>query len=145
MRKFLIVALVAASSAAIGLGATAAHAEPSGACAGGPGGIIANPGAPGTSGGLTVCVTQGPVTGNLTAAGDATGPSGYAVADGDSTNPGASAGYIGVQGSPAGVAVVGCSNGDYTPGAGNVIASSGGQVQLPPPAGPTTPCSVAVP
>ena len=75
-----------------------AHAEPSAACAGGPGGVITPLGTPGgTNGSISVCVTQGPVQGSVTAAGDATGPSGYIVADGNSTNPGALSGYIGIE------------------------------------------------
>jgi len=117
MKKLLITAAVTAAMGAAGFLVAPAHAEPSQACAGGPGGVISNPGAPGsTSGSISVCVTQGPVTGNVTGSGSAAPPGGYVVADGDSTNPGAAAGYIGVEGGTGGLAVVGCASGNYQPG-----------------------------
>jgi hypothetical protein len=122
VRKFLIAAVIAGSTAALGLAAVPAHAEPTDACASDPTGlgIISNPGAPGgTSGGITVCtVSQSPVQGAVTASGTAgPPPGGYIVADGNSTNQSALAGYIGVEGSSSGVYVVGCSTGDYQAGA----------------------------
>jgi len=126
MKKLLITAAVAAAMGAAGFLVAPAHAEPSQACAGGPGGIISNPGAPGsTSGGISICVTQGPVTGNVTAAGNAAPPGGYVVADGDSTNPGASSGYVGIQGSTGGLAVVGCATGNFAPGGSSLPDANG--------------------
>jgi len=76
-----------------------ALAEPSDECGGTP---VAN-----DTDSATVCVTEGPVTGNATAAGSpGPPPDGYVIADGDSTNEGALVGYIGVDG--GGFASSGC-------------------------------------
>jgi hypothetical protein len=119
VRKFLIGALVAGSMAVTGALAMPAHANS--VCPAGPN--VTNSGTGGT-------LTVGTPAGCLTASGDAGTQSGYVVADGASTNPGAGSGYIGVDGSD-GVAVVGCSSGEYTPGGGT-------QYDPPPATGPDT-------
>jgi len=112
LRKFIITALVAGSCAAAGLVAAPAFAEPSGACAGGPGGVVTQPGAPGgTSGGIAVCV---PGTGAVSANGDAGGPSGSLVADGDSGNQAPANGYVGVHSDGSSLQVVGECGADYS-------------------------------
>lgn len=83
-----------------------ALAEPSDACDGAQvDGVVAQ-----DSDSVTVCITQGAVTGNATAEGSADDPStGSVIADGDSTNSTPSAamgGYIGADGD--GVASSGC-------------------------------------
>jgi len=117
LRKLVITALVGAI-AALGFGILAggaAHADP--ACF--PGGHAAGPitvgGAQsGTGGYAQVCIEGSvPITGTVTAFGDASSQQGYVVADGNSTNPGAGAGYIGVSSIDNGL--VACASGDYDP------------------------------
>lgn len=131
MRKFIVGSLLASAigggSLAAVAAATAGSAGASPTCysggqalpAAGPlGTITVNPGSGGTAGAIQVC-SEGSsvVNGTVTASGSATTASGYAVANGDATqNPNGPTGYIGVEGGPSGVAVVGCSKGDYNNG-----------------------------
>jgi hypothetical protein len=141
VRKFLIGALVAGSMAVTGALAMPAHATSN--CTTG-----VTPDAGG--GGGSACIAT--PAGAFTAAGSATTQSGYAVADGASTNPGPASGYIGIDNSDGGATVVGCSNGDYTPGAGtqydadttqgnHVIGSQAHPPSAPDPADPCTPAA----
>ena len=61
-----------------------------------------------TASGLQVCTPIGTGTVSVSTSG------GYLVADGVGSNPGLAGGYIGVEGNPSGVNVVGCSSGDYS-------------------------------
>lgn len=123
MRKLIITAMVAGSILSAGAFVNSAMAQPSEACGTQP--YIANVGPSG--GQLTVCITQGPVKGNVTAAGNPTTPSGYVIADGDTTNQGALRGYIGISSvdttpsNPAGL--VGCSG--QSPDPKNTSPTSG--------------------
>jgi len=114
MRRFLVTALVAGSLGGLGLLAAPAYATSS--CPTGP--TVTPSGTGGTA-------TVGTPLGCATASGDAASQSGYVVVDGSSSNPGPLAGYVGVDGSDGGPTVVGCSTGDYTPGAGTQYAPTG--------------------
>jgi hypothetical protein len=142
VRKFLITALVAGSMGVTGLLALPAHATS--VCPTGPT-VTQGAGASGT-------VTVGTPAGCATVSGDATTQKGYVVADGVATNPSALSGYIGVDGSDGGPTIVGCGNGDYTPGAGNQYSTPPGpnhviasQAHPPSAPSPTDPCTPKAP
>ena len=138
MRKFLVGALlVAGAGGGVVLSGVAVSGasptcytsgSPTPVAAGAPlGTITVNPGSPGSTGGtLQVCSTGSSViNGTATASGNANPPDGYVVANGDSVqNTNGPKGYIGVEGSGSGVAVVGCSTGDYNSSSSSNTPSS---------------------
>ncbi|MHB8512264.1 MAG: hypothetical protein ACYDCC_08770 [Actinomycetota bacterium] len=128
-------------------------AEPSSAC-GNLGGAPA--GAVQTSDGAIVCVQSPAVSGNVQLDGpDQSNPTdteGHVVVDGDSTNPGPLSGYAGVEsGNPndanGGIAVVGCSSGDFNEGGTNhvIVGLDPNNPQPPTPPNPSDPCFPSAP
>jgi hypothetical protein len=114
LRKLLITALVGAV-AAFGfamLGGSVAHADPTcwaGGHSAGP--ITVNAAQSGAGGYGQICLEGLPVSGTVTAYGNAASQQGYIVADGNDANPGAGAGYIGLSSADNGF--VACASGDY--------------------------------
>ena len=148
MRKLLTTALMAGGLSLSGVFLAGADAVSS--CKD-PGGLPTA-----GTGGVQVCVTQGPVQGTATASGDPATQTGYVVADGSPSNQGPLGGYVGID-SDNGGEVVACSgqgatsdgnggtlhSGEYQPGAGtpadgsgnNQVVGSDGTVSLPAPLG----------
>jgi len=153
VRKLIVTVLSAAALSMTGGWLAAAHANSTCNDAGG----LPTAG----TGGVQVCVNQGPIQGTATASGDPAAQTGYVVVDGSPSNPGALGGYIGID-SDNGGEVVACSgqgattdangntlySGDYQPGAGtpadgsgnNQVVGSNGTVSLPAPLGAGNGC-----
>ncbi|HZT66431.1 MAG TPA: hypothetical protein VFA11_11635 [Acidimicrobiales bacterium] len=100
--------------------------------------------------GVQVCTNGTPVQGTVTAAGSASTATGYVVADGSPSNSGALSGYIGADNK----GIVGCSSGDYTPGATDSYTPASGQNNAillfsnptgAPAPGSSGPCAVSAP